>query len=188
MKNVIIIPSWIQRLFKAEQLSIKDVLDFNKLCELMNTGDIRALIALQSHGPFAMYQVTDSDSSALLSAWQRNSKNFLSDTYVSTKEITVDKLVTAANDQVDKDYLQSLISAEVRNQDSEKAFEVIPGDQYTLLLVLKDGYFGAQDYEVQDINVIENIIRVLYGEFAAEDVAQTTIFKRYVDLLSKKNT
>ncbi len=180
MKNIIIVPSWIQRLLARENRSIKEVLNYSKLCELVAPADMRALILLQSYGPFTEYHITDSDSTALLNTWKKN---------LSPQQLDeLNVLVTSGQStQLDKDHLKHLISGETRNDDCSKGFEVIPGDHYTLLLVLKDGYFGDQDYETQDANVIENIIRVLYGEFVQEDVARTSIFRRYVRNLGKQH-
>jgi hypothetical protein len=175
MKNVVIVPGWIERTLVREHMSIKDVLDYKKISNLLNKDDVNALVLLQSYAPFQSYYISNSDGSALLNAWKRKPSSNVPE--------ELDSLVNSST-QLDKDHLKSLF----RGQDSNgKSFEVIHGDHETLLLVLREGYFGDQDYEDQDINIIENIIRVLYGEFVPEEVAQTSIFKRYVVILGSKN-
>jgi hypothetical protein len=177
MKNVIIVPSWIQRVLAREHLAVKDVLCYTKLCDLLAPADLRALVQIQCYGPFAEYQVTESDSTALLQAWM---------TGMSQEKI--DELQSLLNlgsgNQIDKDHLKFLIQGETRSTDSQKGFEVIPGDSNNILLVLKDGYFGSEDYNNQDINIVENILNVLYGEYVHEQIARTSIFRRYVKALA----
>lgn len=177
MKNVVIVPSWIQRVLAREHLAVKDVLCYTKLCDLLAPADLRAMVLLQSHGPFCEYHVTDFDSSALLKAWI---------TGMSQEKISeMESLLNLHGDkQLDKDHLKFLIQGETRQSDVQKGYEVIPGDSNIILLVLKDGYFGSEDYNNQDINTVENILRVLYGEFVPEQVAQTPIFRRYVKAVS----
>lgn len=177
MKNVIIVPSWIQRLLARERLAVKDVLCYPKLCELAAQADIRALVLLQSYGPFREYHISDSDSTALLQAWT---------TGMAPDQVTdlEERLQLGSNNQIDKDHLKFLIQGETRTSEAQKGFEVIPGDANNILLVLKDGYFGSEDYNNQDINIVENILRVLYGEYVHEQVARTPIFRRYVKALA----
>lgn len=177
MKNVIIVPSWIQRVLAREHLAVKDVLCYPKLNELLAPADIRALVMLQSYGPFREYHVTETDSTALMKAWTTG----MPPEQLSALETILDQGV---GKQIDKDHLKFLIQGETRASGSEKGFEVIPGDANNILLVLKDGYFGSEDYNNQDINIVENILRVLYGEFVREQVARTSIFRRYVKALS----
>lgn len=177
MKNVIIVPSWIQRVLAREHLAVKDVLCYSRISELLAPADIRALVLLQSYGPFCEYHVTATDSTALLKAWtsKMNPEQALA---------LEESLDLGINKQIDKDHLKFLIQGESRASGAEKGFEVILGDDCSILLVLKDGYFGSEDYNNQDINIVENILRVLYGEFVREQVARTPIFRRYVKALS----
>lgn len=177
MKNVVIVPSWIQRVLTREHLPVKDVLCYNKVADLLAPADLRALMQIQSYGPFCEYHVSDADSTALLKAWRTG----LSQDQCMTLDEVLDPGV---NNQIEKDHLKFLIQGESRSSDAQKGFEVIPGDSNTILLVLKDGYFGSEDYNNQDINIVENILRVLYGEFVPEQVARTSIFRRYVKALS----
>lgn len=177
MKNVIIVPSWIQRVLAREHLAVKDVLCYPKLRDLVAAADIRALVLIQSFGPFREYHVSDTDSTALLKAWCTG----------MTPEQATDleqSLALGTDNQIDKDHLKFLIQGETRTSGNETGFEVIPGDANNILLVLKDGYFGSEDYNNQDINIVENILRVLYGEYVQEQVARTPIFRRYVKALS----
>jgi hypothetical protein len=177
MKNVIIVPSWIQRVLAREHLAVKDVLCYSKVSELLAPADIRALNLIQSYGPFCEYHITETDSTALLKAWR---SGLSQDQVIALDEV----LDPGVNHQIDKDHLKFLIQGESRASGSEKGFEVIPGDANNILLVLKDGYFGSEDYNNQDINIVENILRVLYGEFVPEQVARTSISRRYVKALS----
>lgn len=183
MKNIIIVPSWIHRTFVREGISIKEILNYTKLCELISPDDLSALLSLQSYGPFSEYHISENDADALYCAWKNN---IISLTKGRKPMDELDNFMASNKSKpLDKDQLKFLISGETRPEGAQKSFEIIPGDNNNLLLVLKDGYFGDQDYETQDANVIENIIRVLYGEFVQEEIAQTAIFKRYVKMLSK---
>ena len=179
MKNIIIVPSWIQRVLAREKMSVKEILNYSKLCDIFSTTDIRAILLAQSYEPLKAYHITDQDNKALLNIWKKN---------IDPKKVTeIDAIVNdGVNSHLDKDHFKFLINGEVREENSKKVFEVLPGDNNTLLLVLHSGYFGSQDYEDQDANVIENIISVLYGECVQEDIARTPIFKRYVKILSNK--
>lgn len=179
MKKVIIVPSWIKKVLAREHCAITDVLSFDKMRALLAPEDIRTLLLIQSYGPFGAYHVGPSDATALLSAWRHG----VNADYISEFE----SLVTAgANSKIDKDRLQFLIKGDVEVDDHLSAFEIIPADHYTMLLVLQNGYFSSKDYDLQDINIVENILRVLYGEFVPEDVARTAIFQRYVNVLGKQ--
>ena len=179
MKKIIIVPSWIQRVLQREHCSVKEVLSYKKLTELMSSADIRAFLLLQSHAILKDYHIGENDASALLEAWTTSGGA------EDCKQLA--SLVNPSVEQsLDKDKLSALIAGECRDNSNAKEHGIFPGDSKTLLLVLKAGYFGSEDYETQDANIVENILRVLYGEFVQEEVAQTPIFKRYVTILSKR--
>lgn len=178
MKKIIIVPSWIQRVLERERRSIKEVLSFKHLNEVISPADIRAFLLLQSHAILKDYHIGENDASALIEAWTTTGGA------EACKELS--SLVNPSTEQtLDKEKLNLLMSGEERKSGNEKTFSVVDGDSNTLLLVLKSEYFGGEDYEKQDANIVENILRVLYGEFLQEDIAQTPIFKRYVTILSK---
>lgn len=177
MKKIIIVPSWMQRVLIREKLSTKEILSYTKLKAYFCFDDIKALVLLQSYNPFKAYHIDEDDGSALLQAWKRNNPG--EDFSVFNSLVN-----SSSSNNIDKDHLKFLISGEHREAEQDKGYEIMAGDYHNLLLVLKDGYFGSEDYEQQDTNIVENILRVLYGEFMQEEIARTPIFKRYVVLLS----
>ena len=179
MKKIIIVPSWIQRVLERQRYSIKEVLSYKNLSEVIGPSDIRTFLLLQSHAIIKSYHIGTNDASALIEAWTATGGSEV------CKELS--SLVNPSSEQsLDKEKLNLLMFGEERKSGNEKMFSVIPGDSNTLLLVLKSEYFGNEDYEIQDANIVENILRVLYGEFMQEEIAQTSIFKRYVTILSKR--
>lgn len=179
MKKIVIVPSWIQRTLSRERRMVTDVLSFSKLCDLLSPQDLSALVAMQSHESFSAYTVNEGDKNALVDVWKQSCP-------AKAQDALQNVLNPSNKFTLDKDHLKALISGETRDDNTAKGFEVIPASHGVILLILKDGYFGSQDYDEQDANIVENILRVLYGEFVQEEVAQTTIFSRYVRMLSNR--
>lgn len=179
MKKLIVVPTWIQGALERERRSIVDVLSFQKLSEVISFADIQSFLLLQSHAFVKNYHIGVNDATALVSAWSATGGEDKASEFSSLVNPTT-------QESLNKDKLNLLINGEERDSEKEKWHGVFHGDHNNLLLVLKSGHFGSQDYEEQDANIVENILRVLYGEFVQEEVAQTPIFKRYVALLSNR--
>ena len=82
----------------------------------------------------------------------------------------------------DKDSLNKYIS-DTSNNSIE--FSILPVDHEVIFLIINKNITYSEDYIEQDINIVENILRVLYGEYVQEDIARTSIFRRYIKMLSK---
>ena len=178
MKQIVIVPSWIQKVLAQNGRAVKEALEYNKLCELLTPKDRYAFLYLQSHGPFCEYQINESDSSALLNAWKKGLSPEQADELDSLVNSDISK-------QIDKDYIQALIAGVQTKQSSEKAVDVIVANTDIILVVINENYFSTSEFEHRDINIVESILRTLYGEFVPEDVCVTSLFKRYVVLLEK---
>ena len=176
MRKIVIVPSLIKDVLCRQRMSIKDVLSYSKLCEILAPADLSAFLKFQSHGAYKDYLISESDSCALLDIWRQGCSSDQAD--------SLELLVRhSAETSLDKDYFNHFLNSSVQE---EKSFEVIQSDFETILLVINKNISSNQDYTEQNINIVENILRLLYGEFVQEEIARLPIFMRYVNMLSKK--
>ncbi len=175
MRKIVIVPALIKEVLSRHKMSVKDVLNFNKLCEVLSPEDIKALLVFQLHGAYKDYLINDNDSSALLTIWQ--------DKLSESKKRLLDSLIRSNEEKnFDKDELNKYIT-DAKETDIE--YSVLSVDYEVILLVINKNLTTSEDYLEQDINIVENILRVLYGEYVQEDIARTSIFRRYIKMLSK---
>ncbi len=175
MRKLVIVPSLIKEVLSRYKMSVTDVLNFNKLCEVLPPDDIRALLIFQHHGAYKDYLIQESNNTALLNIWQQNlsiEKTSLLDSLIKLNE----------EKNFDKDSLNKYIS-DTSNNSIE--FSILPVDHEVIFLIINKNITYSEDYIEQDINIVENILRVLYGEYVQEDIARTSIFRRYIKMLSK---
>ncbi len=175
MRKIVIVPALIKEVLSRHKMSVKDVLNFNKLCEVLSPEDIKALLVFQLHGAYKDYLINDNDNSALLTIWQ--------DKLSESKKSLLDSLIRSNEEKnFDKDELNKYIT-DAKETDIE--YSVLSVDYEVILLVINKNLTTSEDYLEQDINIVENILRVLYGEYVQEDIARTSIFRRYIKMLSK---
>ncbi len=175
MRKLIIVPSLIKDVLSRYKMPVSDILNFNKLCEVLSPEDIRALLIFQYHGAYKDYLIEENNNTALLSIWQQN---------LSVEKTSfLDSLVKLNEEQnFDKDSLNKYITDA---KESSIEFSIIPVSSETIFLIINKNLTYSEDYIEQDINIVENILRVLYGEYVQEDIARTSIFRRYIKMLSK---
>lgn len=178
-KRIVLIPYWIEETLRRNQLPLATCLDFAKLRPLLALSDLIGFSTLQRYtelvtGAKEVYP-------ALSDIWYDS----LSKDQADEREFLLHGVTALDDGQVfRKDIFARLFEAEAKLQQYQEpciTYDLTPG---VCGVVIYPGFFGAAATPELQRSLIEAILKVLYVYCTYSEVAQTSLFKRYLELLS----
>jgi hypothetical protein len=177
-KHVVLIPYWVEETLRRNSVHISDCTDISKVQKLFSLEDLAIFFKLQSSG---------------LLIYGANSENDLQQLW---REIATDNLAlydfysnidTLSNDPTIVKSLQDrLFNQDAKNERYEKAFNVIDLSADVVGVVIYPGFFiGNGDLDLQ-YHVVTAVLKLLYVYDDYTNVSKTSMFTRYLKLLSEK--
>lgn len=182
-KEIILIPYWIQEVLARNQLALSACLDIEKIKPLLSLNDLVSFITLQDPKYFQLSTSIPNNISKLVSIW-----NSITSTNKELSNFCWTTLLPMSNDvSFHKDLVARLFEAETQSSRFKEPFVVYDLTPDTVGVVIYPGYFvqGVNNYDLHK-SLIEELLEVLYRYSSFSDVAKTSTFKQYLDLLSSK--
>jgi len=185
-KQFILVPYWIEDSLQRNKMSLPDCLDFPKIKAICSLNDLIGFSALQRcagiilgkevHDPVSGYE--------LFMAWSQSVVE--NDTEMHdylTKNVS---LLEDAPAFV-KEMKNRLFSPESKHGRYDQPFRVVDLSNRLSAVVIYPGFFteDAGNTALQ-FEVIEAMLKVLYVYDSHSEVSKTSLFLRYLELLSKK--
>lgn len=166
-KNLILIPFWIEKALKRNNLSLTESLNYSTLRGLLSLSDLSAFLKFQNCDN---YSITTGENNTLLSSWERSCKESVE--LVST-------VVPLSCEESATVYINESYSNGTPVQ-ADKPFRIVDLDREHYGVVI---YPGFRDYVTNKLNKVtyfETILEVLYKYFEVYEVSQLPIFRDYL--------
>lgn len=185
MKQVVLIPHWVQETLNRHKLQLVDVLDFQKISGLISIQDLASLLAMdrfeqQCYGA----DVPDKSNMELRFAWERSAQ--------PQQQALIQQLDRMSfDDSVRNDVYHRLFSPDL-NTDYDtgrypKAFITYDLSPTIAGVVIFPGHFAdGSVHDDKSLALIESVLQIFYAYDAHHVVAQSELFKQYLRLLSNK--
>jgi hypothetical protein len=180
-KKVVLIPHWIQETLRRNPMvTLADCVDFTKMRELLSVSDLVGFSALQGE-PFGKKLIgPDIYFGDLVMLWFASIPN-------DNRELNefLGRTVCALDNQESfrKELEGRLFEAEARLPQYESPFCVHDLTPEVVGVVLYPGFFVGTNTKELQLELLRAILKVLYVYDTYSEVAQTSLFKRYLELL-----
>lgn len=174
--NMILLPYWVMNLIKKHQLKEADVLNFAKLQPILSMSDLASVQALQSFGE-SVVGVRGIINGSILYEW------FSSASSEAQKLMLDSSIEPLAKDQSFQSGLRSRFELDPSMAQREVPFEVIALEDRALAVVMYPGFFASERYD-QQFQIVRALLRQLYVYEQPTVVTETSLFRRYLELLS----
>lgn len=177
-KEIVLIPHWIQETLKRNQLPLTACLELKTIRPLVALSDLIAFCALQERLEYVLGAYS---SNYLFNAWM---DSFPSDD-PELKNFFLTSIWSVVHDAtVQKDVHERLFVPEARISQYEEPFITYDLTPTVLGVVIYPGFFVASSTKELQRSLIAAILKVLYVYSTYSEVAKTSLFKRYLELLS----
>lgn len=182
-KKVVLIPHWIHETLNRHQLPVSEALNFNALRRIVSANDMAAYVLLNRHAhhvglgePNEQYREID-----LGVAFQ---KTIMAEHTSYLYEVVYP---LADSPSVKNDLVDRLFSADSRTPQYEEPFNIYDLSTEFQGVVINPGFFTGEAGSDQHVfNLLEAVVKALYVYAPLHEVASTSVFLRYLGLLSKK--
>lgn len=184
-KEFILIPYWIEDTLQRNNASLQACLDFPKLKGVCSLNDLIGFQALQgcvpqilgkdAHSPFSTY--------TLFGTWHASMVE--NDTEMHdylTKNVTL----LSEDATFIAETRARLFSPESKHGRYPEPFRVVDLSNRLSGVVIYPGFFTDTPNPALQFALIEAVLKVLYVYDSHSEVSQTSLFLRYLELLSKK--
>lgn len=180
-KDIILIPFWVAETMKRNQLPLNQCLSFEKIKPLMSLNDLISFLVFQTY----TNHVLGSDIYIDLAAIWKNSvpedkPKLRNECYLDLPKFALD----AVNHKEVWDRIFDPTSKHNSYDEKQVPFTVHDLTPELLGIVINPGFFTEPVDPRLQISLIESILKVLYVYDAYHEVAKTSLFKRYLDLLA----
>lgn len=181
-KEVILIPHWVHETLRRHQLPINEALNFGNIRRIVSVNDLACWMILnrQAHH-VGLKQPNEGGLISLETAWgstvTAEHSDYLFNVVYPLTDIPQFKL----------DLADRLFSPDSRTPQYEEAFNIYDLSSKYEGVVINPGFFTSEagsDRHVFDL--LEAVVKALYVYAPLHEVANTPVFLRYLDLLSKK--
>lgn len=177
-KNIVLIPFWIEDNLKRNKLPLATCLDFVKMKSLVSLNDLVTFSTLQQY--FKRIMGVD-ESGSLAWNWSDsipNDQPELSKYYWNTF------MGLESDKSFHKEVEARLFDEHARTDSKKEPFITYDLTPNVCGVVINPGFFTAHYDEQLNMAVVEAVLKVLYVYSAPHTVASSTVFKRYLELLS----
>jgi hypothetical protein len=183
IKKVVLVPYWVQEALSRHNCGLNDALNFDQLVRFINTNDLIGYLSLQDYLlELAGFEV---HGNVLATKWLETAKADNSETLLTQTIIPMAKSPEYLDDVHYRLFSQNAVCDRLPHH--EKAFNVYDATHDAACVVIHPGFFteeaGANGYRAA---LIVDILKVLYAYNAYHEVAHTPLFKRYLELLARK--
>lgn len=175
--NIYILPYWVMMVLNRNGLKQIDILNLERVRPYLSMEDLASVQACQSLAE-SLLGATDVVSASIVYEWYSTADEALKDTL--RREIEPLAALQATRDTV-KERLQK----EEYTPTRPALFEVLALEDKAIGIVLYPGIFDGIMYDRQ-FDITRALLRLLYVYEQPTDVAGTSLFRRYLDLLSSR--
>lgn len=189
-KSPVLIPYWVVRVLKRNSLSLSDVLDYNKIRNVLSIEDAADLLSLQ-HLYVAPF-IDRNYFGRLLNSWEESASGDLKRELVSSvislsysEGSKESNLLRLNKDHTDDDITRFGNDTESSDK-GQPAFELVDFDRNVFALILKPGFTEYVSTYKGQIELVTAMLKQLYVYYKVHKVSSTTLFDSYVKLLEGK--
>lgn len=182
-KKLMLIPYWIEDALKRNRMSLAECRDFNKIKPVCAVNDLLEFATLQNKaemvfGKDAWYQ----SSYDLIATWGSS----IAENNTEMYDYLTKNIMSLCHDaSFDKELTSRLFTRESRQERYAQPFSVVDLTRDVAGVVIYPGFFcNPVDTRLQ-LQLIEAVLKVLYVYDSHSEVSKTSLFLRYLDLLSK---
>lgn len=189
----LILPEYIEQKLILAKLSVKDILNYERVKKALSKEDIVALIAYQSIDIF-QENIFNTQDWGLFSYWHRtgllsnDQKSIMQEVAFNLNRSDKEKFVYIAGL---KGRLQSendkLGLASDSTQHAEEGYDVYCLNNEVIVLVVRPSLFERENYVDPQtfFSLVQDVLKELYVHLPRYEVAMTTIFSYYLKQVSK---
>lgn len=168
-KHLILVPFWVEKVLKRNNLSISESLDYSKLLGLLSLSDLSAFLYFQNCDN---YSIISEDNNALLSSWER--------TCPSDKRVELDSTVVPLSLKEDaatyiKESFETISTVEGR-----APYKVVDLDREHYGVIVYPGFTESMLTNNNKVAYYEEHLKLLYKYFEIHEVSPQAIFKDYL--------
>lgn len=184
-KELILIPYWIEDALQRNNAGLQDCLNFPKLKGVCSLNDLIGFQALQdcvpqilgkgTHSPFSTYRLFD--------VW---SKSVVENDTEMHDYLTKNVTLLSEDATFVAEMRTRLFSPESKHGRYPEPFRVVDLNNRLSGVVIYPGFFTDTPNPALQFTLIEAVLKVLYVYDSHSEVSQTSLFLRYLELLSKK--
>lgn len=168
-KNLILVPFWIEKVLKRNNLSISAALNYSKLRGLLSLSDLSAFLKFQNCDN---YSIQSEENNALLSSWEQSCQ--------SDERVELDSTVVPLSLKDDAiNYIKESFSADLLTS-NPIPFKVIDIDRENYGAVIYPGFAEYMLSSTNKVTYIEALLELLYKYFEIHEVSSMAIFKNYL--------
>ena len=177
-KRIVLIPYWVQEIVKRANLPLAACLEFGKIKAVMSLNDLIGFCTLQQYFKHVLNAEMFDE---LFSIWLDSIPN---DQPELRSYFTEQVYPLACDDSFRKEIWGRLFEVEARSKQYEVPFITYDLTPTVCGVVICPGYFVNDGTADLQRSLIQAILEVLYVYDTFSDVAKTSLFKRYLELLS----
>lgn len=175
--SFILIPFWAEKVLKRNKLSLKDILDYEKIRKFFSLEDLAGLLSIQENTEIETFKLITLRT-VLLSSWEKTSG--------ALKVELGSTVIPLSYSEEVKSYVSQMLNAsdDVASQNvQDSVYRVVDIERNTFCIVLKPGFSALHESSEALLNFVKDILKVFYVYHKVEDVSKEPIFKTYLTLL-----
>lgn len=173
MVNYILIPSFIRDTLVRRNFSVSAILDFNKIREVLSINDIAILLRLQKFNEAILPNSKDAFDFNLYNSWF-NSSSKENNPYLDSA------LALSTQTQTDLAIKDRIFNPDQKDSSRMETYEINDLGSKYYGIVLFPGIFPNKELSS---TLIKDIIRGMYVYCPHDEIAETTLFRYYVQTL-----
>lgn len=179
--SVILVPFWIEKALKRNNFSLRSILNYDTLVGIMSKEDLSEMLCLQH---LENVDVLQYFNGYLLSSWERTIDN------CDKVELGSTVIPLSHSETIKNQVLSRLaLKANVDNSSNcNPVFKIVDIERNTFAIVLYEGFIESIGNDSGKLALIEELLKLFYVYCKVEDVANTSLFSTYIDLLSMTTT
>jgi hypothetical protein len=180
-KNIILIPHWIHDTLRRHQHPITQALNFSTLRKIVSVNDLVGFLLLNQLADRVGVCEPGHGLTQVQTAWGETVTDEHSDyLYNTVYPLTTRK--EFLDETVDR-----LFVAEARNDQHQEPFHIYDLSSRYEGVVIYPGFYTGEAGTVQhQFHLLKELVKALYVSAPFSEVATTSVFLRYLGLLSKK--
>lgn len=183
-KNIVLIPYWVEDTLKRNRLPLRACLNFNELKSVMALGDLVSFTALQRYVTLCT-GMKDASLGSLFMLWLES----IPQDNREMVEFLTNQVGKLENDPSFATALEArLFISEAKSERYPTPFITYDLTREVAGVVIYPGFFGPHEPNLTGLQqeLVVALLKLLYVYHAYSEVARTPLFRRYLELLSRK--
>lgn len=173
-------PYWLLTALKRNEMSLSDLLDYNKLKRIVSPDNVSVLLGFQQLDVEPIFNTIN--DGRLSNRWR--------ETCSSENRQELDSfgqnLSHSEGSVVREISLKFDLQLYSKDRETKPAYELVDFTREEVALVLYPGFFQEIKDPAFELNLARDMLKTLYKYFKQHDVSHTALFKHYVKLLDRK--